>query len=237
MTADGAKFCLSFPQFFFENSGMRFPIALLAAISLLLSSFVSAKDASDSGQHTFYGEVVAIDQAAKVIQIKNGKQRFLFHYNDQTKMSSSSGPVRLDRIVRGTGAAVVMRVGEGNTGIALVIRFVPEPRNLSPLALLSAKTVHGETITGNAVKHFIDYEPPADEWSGGATLARKNNVGVFVLSIAPNGTVSNITLRSSTGYPELDARAEKWLKKYRFRPNSLTQVQLPMYFSQYRRWW
>jgi TonB family protein len=215
---------------------MRFPIALLV-VSFLLASFVSAKDASDSERHTFYGEVVAIDQAAKVIQLKNGKQRFLFHYNDQTRMSSSSGPVRLDQILRGTGAAVVMRVGEGNAGIALVIRFVPEPSKLTPMALISAKTIHGEKITGNALKNFVDYEPPADEWSGGATLARRNNTGLFVLSIAPDGTVSNVTLRMSTGYPELDARAEKWMKKWRFRPNSLTEVQLPMYFSQYRRYW
>jgi TonB family protein len=213
---------------------MRLPITLLAVVSLLLTSFVSAKDASDSGRHTFYGEVVAIDQAAKVIQLKNGNQRFLFHYNDQTKISSSSGPVRLDRIPRGTGAAVVMRVGEGNTGIALVIRFVSAPSE--PITLFSAKTVHGETIHGNAVNNFIDYKPPADEWSGGATLARRNNTGLFVLSIAADGTVSNVTVRTSTGYPELDARAGKWMKKWRFRPNSLTEVQLPMYFSQYRRY-
>jgi TonB family protein len=216
---------------------MRFPIALLAVASLLLNSFVSAKDASDSERHTFYGEVVAIDQAAKVIQLKNGSQRFLFHYNDQTKMSSSSGPVRLDGIVRGTGAAVVMRVGEGNAGIALVIRFVPEPSKLNPMALLSAKTVHGGTIHGNAVNSFIDYRPPADEWTGGATLGRRNNTGLFVLAIAADGTVSNVTVRTSSGYPELDARAEKWLKKWRFRPNSLTEVQFPMQFSQYRRYW
>jgi TonB family protein len=216
---------------------MRFPIALLAIPSLLLSSFVSASEAPDSNLHTFYGEVVAIDQARKVIQIKNGKQRFLFHYNDQTKISSSSGPVRLDKILRGTGAAVVMRVGEGNAGIAVVIRFVLDPSALNSTALISAKTVHGETITGVAVSHFVDYEPPADEWSGGATLARKNNMGVFVLSVAADGTVSNVTLRRSSGYPELDARAEKWMRKWRFRPNSLSEVQLPMYFSQYRRYW
>ncbi len=216
---------------------MRFPLALLALVSLLPANFVSAKDASDSGQHTFYGEVVAIDQAAKVIQLKNGNQRYLFHYNDQTRMSSASGQVRLDRILRGTGAAVVMRVGEGNSGIALVIRFVPEPGGLKSMRLPSARTVHGETIYGKALNSFIAYEPPADEWTGGATLARRNNTGLFALSIAADGTVSNVTLRKSTGYPELDTRAEKWMKKWRFRPHSLTEVLFPMYFSQYRRWW
>jgi TonB family protein len=68
------------------------------------------------------------------------------------------------------------------------------------------------------------------------TLGRKNNMGVFVLSIAADGTVSNVTLRRSTGYPELDTRAGKWMRKWRFRANSLTEVQLPMYFFEYRRY-
>jgi TonB family protein len=214
---------------------MRFPLILPAvAISLLVPGFVSAKEASDRGLHTFYGEVVAIDQAAKVIQLKTGNQRFLFHYNDQTKISSLNGHVRLDRITRGTGAAVVMRLGEGNAGIAVVIRFVPDASQLQTLALISAKTVRGETITGIAVSNFVDYQPPADAWAGGPVLETRKNPGVFVLSVAPDGTVSSVTLRKSTGYPELDARAEKWMKKWRFHPNSVTEVQLPMYYYHYR---
>ncbi|MEY2561151.1 MAG: Gram-negative bacterial TonB protein C-terminal [Verrucomicrobiota bacterium] len=216
---------------------MRFPIVLPAVVvTLLLAGFVSAKEAGDRGLHTFYGEVVAIDQAAKVIQLKTGNQRFLFHYNDQTKISSPNGHVRLDRITRGTGAAVVMRVGEGNAGIAVTIRFVPDASQLQTLSLISAKTVRGETIRGIAVSNFLDYQPPSEAWSGGAPLERLQNAGLFVLSVAPDGTVSTVTLRQSTGYPELDARAEKWMKKWRFHPNTVTEVQLPMYFSQYRRY-
>jgi hypothetical protein len=210
---------------------MHLPRVLPAVVvSLLLAGFVSAKEASDSGLHTFYGEVVAIDQAAKVIQLKTGNQRFLFHYNDQTKISSLNGHVRLDRITRGTGAAVVMRVGEGNAGIAVIIRFVPDASQSTMLALISAKTVRGETITGIAVNNFVDYQPPDDAWAGGPTLETRKTPGLFVLSVAPDGTVSSATLRQSTGYPELDARAEKWMKKWRFRPNSVTEVRLPMYY-------
>jgi hypothetical protein len=210
---------------------MRSPRILpTVVVSLLLASFVLAKEASDSGLHTFYGEVVAIDQAAKVIQLKTGNQRFLFHYNDQTKISSLNGHVRLDRITRGTGAAVVMRVGEGNAGIAVIIRFVPDASQLTTLTLISAKTVRGETITGIAVNNFVAYQPPDDAWAGGPTLENRKTPGLFVLSIAPDGTVFSATLRQSTGYPELDARAEKWMKKWRFRPNSVTEVQLPMYY-------
>ena len=214
---------------------MRF-LANLAAIviSFFLSGFVSAKEAADSGLHTFFGEVVAIDQGAKVIQLKTGNQRFLFHYNDQTKMSSYTGHVRLDRVLRGTGAVVIMRVGEGNVGIAMAIRFVPDASDLKTLSLVSAKTIRGDTVSGIAVRNFVDYEPPPDGWMGGAGFERQHNSGLFVLSVAPDGSVSGVTVRKSTGYSELDTHAGKWLARWRFRPNSVTQVQMPMSYSQYR---
>jgi TonB family protein len=214
---------------------MRFPILLPAVVTLLLAGFVSAMEASDSGLHTFYGEVVAIDQARKVLQLKSGNQRFLFHYNDQTRVTSTGGPAGLDRILRGTGAAVVMRVGEGNAGIALQIHLVPNANKMETLALISARTVRGENIKGIAVSNFVDYQPPSDAWAGGPRLENTKNPGVFVLSVAQDGTVSKVTLRTSTGYPEMDARAQRWMKKWRFRPNALTEVQLPMYYYHYRR--
>jgi len=214
---------------------MRLPRLLPTLIvSLLLTCFVSARGASDSRLHTFYGEVVAIDQAKKVLQLKSGNQRFVFHYNDQTKITSTSGSVRLDRILRGTGAAVVMRVGEGNAGIALQIRFVPNANKMETLALTSGRTVRGETIKGIALSNFVDYQPPADAWRGGPTFENRKTPGICVLSVEPDGTVSNVTVRTSTGYPELDARAERWMQKWRFRPNTFTEVQLPMYYYHYR---
>ena len=210
-----------------------FPVALAG---LLLAGFVSASGASDTGLHTFYGEVVAIDQAKKVMQLKTGNQRFLFHYNDQTKISSSHGHVSLDKITRGTGAVVIMRVGEGNAGVAVVIRFLRDASGLQSLALVSARTVRGETITGLAVNNFVEYQPPGEEWLGGATLGRQNNAGLFRLSVAPDGKVVSVAVLKSTGYPELDARADKWMRRWRFHPNSVTEVRLPMFFSQYRRY-
>jgi TonB family protein len=216
---------------------MRVPkVLLVLLVTLFLSSLLSAKEASDSGLHTFYGDVVLVDPAKKIIELKTGKQLFVFHYTDQTRISSTLGQVNMAKILRGTAAAVVMRVGEGNSGIATEIRFVPGSTRNQMLSLVSARTVHGETINGIAVARLVTYEPPANEWSGGATLARNNNAGLFVLSVAPDGTVTSVAVKQSSGYPELDERGEKWMKKWRFQPNSVTQVQLPMIFSQYRRW-
>jgi TonB family protein len=203
---------------------------------LLLTPFLSAKEKSDTGLHTFYGDVVLIDPSRKIIELKTGNQRLVFHYNEQTRISSTLGEASLDKVTRGTAAAIVMRLGEGNEGIATAIRFVPNASRTQTLSLISARTVHGETITGVAVGKFVQYQPPADAWSGGANFERGNNAGLFVLSVAADGTVSNVQVRQSTGYPELDSRAEHWMKKWRFHPNSVTEVQLPMYFSQSRHY-
>lgn len=219
---------------------MRFPRILPAlVVTLLLVSFLSAKDAPDTGLHTLYGQVVLIDPAKKVIVIQSHKQRLVFHYNEHTRISSTLGEVRMDRVIRGTHAAVVMRLGEGNVGIATEIRFVPYPSWAQTLALISARTVRGENINGAPVGKFVVYKPEADGWSsGGPPLARRNNAGLFVLSLAGDGTVANVAVRQSTGYPELDTRAQNWMKRWRFKPNSLTQVQLPMFFTEtYRRMW
>ena len=108
---------------------MRFPRILPALIvTMLLVSFLSAKDAPDTGPHTFYGQVVLIDPAKKVIVIQSHKQRLVFHYNEQTRISSTLGEVHMDRVIRGTHAAVVMRLGEGNVGIANRDPFRPLPQ-------------------------------------------------------------------------------------------------------------
>ena len=212
---------------------MRFPRILPALIvTLLLVSFLSARDAPDTGLHTFYGQVVLIDPAKKVIVIQSKKQRLVFHYNEHTRISSTLGEVRMDRVIRGTHAAVVMRLGEGNVGIATEIRFVPSPSWAQTLALISGRTVHGQTITGTAVAKLVVYKPASDDWSGAVPLARRKNAGLFVLSVAPDGTVASVGVRQTSGYPELDARAQRWMKKWRFKANSLTEVQLPMFFTE-----
>jgi TonB family protein len=228
-------FLFLLPNFFSRKREMRFPKILPALlVSLFFVSLLSANETSDRGLYTFYGQVQLIDPAKKVIVIQSHKEPLVFHYNEQTRISSTLGEVHMDKVVRGTAAAVVMRLGEGNIGIATEIRFVPGHSAAQTLALISARTVQGETINGAAVGKFVTYKPPSEEWSGAVPLARRNNAGLFVLSVAPDGTVASVTARQSTGYPELDARAERWMKKWRFNPHTLTEVRLPMFFYETR---
>jgi TonB family protein len=89
-------------------------------------------------------------------------------------------------------------------------------------------------ISGLAVNNFVAYEPPADEFIRGIDFG-SNKLRMFRLSVRPDGTVESATPYVSFGYEELDARAVKWLKKWRFHPNSVTEVRIPMASSRIRR--
>jgi hypothetical protein len=212
---------------------MRFRI-ILAAIVISFFSIGSGLAQTDAPLHTFYGEVKAVDLKAKTLTIKSGGKSFVFFITDETKMSGENKFVRLDTIKRGQGAAVVMRLGEGNKGIAVNIRIDLDASFSQALSLYSARTTRGEMISGIAVFSFVVFEPPAHEFIRGLDFG-KPKVRMFRLSVLPDGTVASAIPYESFGYQELDARGEKWLKRWKFRPNSVTEVRIPVVSSQTRR--
>ena len=203
---------------------------MLAAV-LLSALIVGSGSAETAGPlNTFYGEVKAVDLKARTITIKSGGKSFVFHVTDETKISSRHGFVRLDKVQRGQGAAVVMRLGEGNRGIAVKIRFDADSSLSKHLSLYSARTTRGEMISGLAVSNFVVYEPPSHAFRRGLDLGPAK-LRMFRLAVRPDGTVADATQFVSFGYEELDARAIKWLLKWRFRPNSVTEVRMPVVWS------
>jgi TonB family protein len=209
---------------------MRLRVILVV---LVLSSAglgpVSGTDSS-SPLHTFIGEVKAIDLAAKTITIKSNGRTFVFHFTNETKISSFRRYVTWDQIRPGQGASVVMRLGEHSEGIAVRIRFDDDASHAKSLSLFSAKTTRGEMIVGVAVANLVDYEPPAEGFKRALDLG-PSKLRMFRLSVQPDGTVSSATPFVSFGQEELDTRAARWLKKWRFRPNSVTEVRIPVSFT------
>ena len=63
--------------------------------------------------------------------------------------------------------------------------------------------------------------------------------GIFQMIIdKPSGKVKEVFVRSSTKDLFLDADVINTFLQWRFKPNSLTEVQLPMFFTEtYRRAW
>ena len=204
----------------------RFVLAAFV-LSFLAPGFASVTAAASGPLHTFYGEVKAINLAAKTITIRSNGKSFLFHITNETKISSPHGYVRLDKIQRGQGAMIVMRPGASGIGVALRIRFDASAGMAKLLSLYSVKTTRGETISGMAFNNYVVYEPPGDVWKGGVSYERAH-ASIFLLYVQPDGTVVNVKPLRGLGHAELDARAVTWLKKWRFRPNSITEARMPV---------
>jgi TonB family protein len=213
---------------------MHLRIVLAAIVFSSLGVSAWAQVPASAPLHTFYGEVKAIDLAAKTITIKTHVRSFVFHITDETKISSPNGHISWEKVQRGQGATVVMRLGEGGVGIAVAIRFNADASFTKHLALYSARTVQGEMISGVAVNNFVAYQPPDIGFVRGLDLG-PDKKRMFRLAVRPDGTVESATPYVSFGVEELDARAVKWLKKWRFRPNSVTEVRMPMGFYTARR--
>ena len=214
-------------------------ILFLSIFGVVPLNLAHGKDNSPNSNYRFYGDVVSVDPAGRTLTIKSGGKKLVFQINDQTKISGRYERVSLDKIRPGDGATVTMKLGPGNVGIATSIRFDTVGGSRSSfLKLVAARTIDGQTISGLAVENYIEFWPPSDGWSGGNGSWEKDSLdGVFLLEVLPNGTVSEVKMIKSLGYNDLNLRAIKWFKKWRFKPNSVKEVQLPMNYTQYRRGW
>jgi len=207
----------------------RFSLLIVLGLFFLPDLATSKETASDK-HFTFYGDVVAIDPHS--ITIKSGGKRLVFQITEETKISGRDRPIQLNEIKPGNGATVLMKLGRGDIGIALRIRIDVGQSLSSSLKLFAARTTHGEVISGMALNNYIAYQPPDDGWSGGATLAQSHSDGVFLLEVRPDGTVAEVKVVKSMGYNELNLHAIRWFKRWRFQPNSVTEVQMPMHYFQ-----
>ncbi len=182
----------------------------------------------------FYGVVQAIDLGNKTFTIQAQGRSYVFHYNELTKISSQHGYIRWETVKVGQGATVLMRVGEGNVGLAVQVRFTTDNGEAESTKLYVARTNKGETISGPAVENYIVSQPPPFSFSGAAGYGITNKAGarsgVFHLSVRPDGSVAEVTAAKSLGDDKMNQRVAAWLKKWKFRPNSVTEVQIPMSF-------
>jgi len=209
-----------------------FPVILVGLV--FLADVATGKAASSEKGFAFYGDVVAIGPHS--ITVKSGGKRLVFQITEETKISGRDRPLHLDQIKPGDGATVMMKLGPGNVGIAVQIRVDVGASLSKSLQLYAARTTNGTVVSGIAINNYIAYRPQDDGWMGGATLARAQNDGVFLLQVRPDGTVSEVKMVKSMGYDELNLHAIRWFKQWRFHPNSVTEVQMPMSYFQSKYW-
>lgn len=217
---------------------MRFSITSAVCFLTLLALGTEAAQPIDlkkflepTDRQRFYGEVKAIDLSARTVTI-GMPMRFTFHVRDETKITQHNAGIPFDRIKVGDGIDVVGRRGAGDQWTALTISLSKGATFLYSEEI-SARTVKGKTITGVAVVPLIAYQPPVIKTSH--NNAFRDSAGLFLLAINPDGTVASVKPLKAFGVSELDGRTEPWLRKWKFRPNSITEVRMPVNFSIDRR--
>jgi len=73
---------------------------------------------------------------------------------------------------------------------------------------------------------------PTPEYPLEARREHMTGTGIFVLEVdAPSGTVTRVKVVRSTGFPILDKSAVDTLKRWRFRPNKVAKIRIPITFS------
>jgi TonB family protein len=190
-------------------------------ITLIASECAFGKEASSGDYYSFYGDVLAVDPHS--ITIKSGGKHLVFYHT-----------VSLDQVKPGGSATVMMKLGQGNAGIAVRIRFDSEANVPKSLKLYAARTITGEVISGIAVSNVVSYQPPDDGWKGGPSLEGDYHEGVFVIEVQRDGNVSQVKMVKSLGDRKLDLHAIDWLKEWRFKPNTVSEVQMPVSYMHTR---
>jgi protein TonB len=73
---------------------------------------------------------------------------------------------------------------------------------------------------------------PTPEYPLEARRQHMTGTGIFVLEVdAPSGVVTRVRVVRSTGFPMLDKSAVTTLKRWRFRPNTVAKIRIPITFS------
>ena len=207
---------------------MRFRLVILGVVISCLAQIAIAEEKPSTAQrHIFYGEVTAVDLTAKTLTIRSGGKSFVFHYTDETKISSFREYIRWDKVRRGQGATVEMRVGSHGEGIALKVRFDDAAVPDTVLSQYSVRTIKAETISGIAVSNYVAEEPKSERFVRAASIGTPT-VGIFVLSVQPDGMVSSVRPLQSMASNEANERAAAWLRRWRFQPNSVTEARIPV---------
>jgi TonB family protein len=87
-------------------------------------------------------------------------------------------------------------------------------------------TISPEKVGEVAISH------PTPEYPILGRAQQLSGTGVFELQVSlETGEVTSVTVASSMGHPILDCAAIKTLKRWKFRPHTVTRVKLPITFK------
>jgi TonB family protein len=210
----------------------RFAVVLLFGfLCLTFGETADAAAAAGNKIFVFHGKIQAVDAAARTLTLQMDKQSYVFVVTDQTKIVRSGKAQKFADLKQGQPAEVEMQIGPGGKGIAVSVTLGSYSRDSSYSvrqlqfnSLFAATTPDGKTIAWPELKRLVA-QWPVFPWQR-AIESGPFKIGVFLLSVRPDGTVSNVEMLHSVGYDRLDKRAAQWAREWRFRPNSVVQVRV-----------
>ncbi len=214
----------------------RFSVVLLfGVLCLTFGGTANAVRDANNKLFLFHGKIQAVDTAARTFTLQADKQSYVFVVTDQTKIVRNGKAQKFADLKQGQLAEVDMQIGAGGKGMAVSVRLGFASGQLESRAyelqfgsLFAATTPSGKTISGPELSRVVVYKPKFEPIYPSPQFGPSTRFGVFLLSVRPDGTVSNVEVLHSTGFGILDKRTAKWATKLRFRPNSVVHVRVPM---------
>jgi TonB family protein len=214
-------------------------LGLSMVLSLIVSVQMRAALDANNKLFVFHGKIRAVDTAARVFTLQTNKQNYVFVITDQTMITRNGKAQQFADLKPGQPAEVEMQIGRGDKGMAVSVRLIRNSYQLdyrvrelqlqSQLQSLFAATTPSEkTISGTELSRLVVHKPRFEPIWHGPSYGPSTRLDVFLLSVRPDGTVSNVEVLRATGYDMLDKPTTEWITKWRFRPNSVVQVRVPI---------
>ena len=220
-------------------------VQLYAAIGFVIAAFCSARgNAEAAATHKIYvfnGRIQGVKPAARSFTFTGDGKSYEFTVTPETRLTRKGKPVPFSTLLAGEDAEVEMKVGPGGKGVALSIKLTtrergPIPRSAPTLdgpmmdSLCAGTTPGGKRLGPQELKPLVThFEWPKATHSVIGYLRIKP--GVFLLSLAADGGVASVEVLQAIGHRGADADAVKALRKWRFRPNSVREVRVPVQYG------
>jgi TonB family protein len=177
----------------------------------------------------FRGRIQSVDVPGRKFTLQGDKKTYLFTLTDKTQITQHRGPQSFYALKPGQDAEVEMKIGPDGKSVALSVK-IGSIDALEEL-LFTAITPSGKTLSFQQLKPLILHW----YWPTRTTLADWNlKMGVLLLTVRGDGTVEKVEKLQSTGHPALDTELARAFMKWRFRPNSVKSVRVPVQYALHR---
>jgi TonB family protein len=130
-------------------------------------------------------------------------------------------------------AAFSAAPASGRTPLGTNVPQIDHPFALSNAqwnSLFEATTPNGRRLSAQQLAPLVLHA----YWPGNSVYMRVHwnlKIGVFLLNVRGDGTVSSIGILQRIGHPQMDGATLRAFAKWRFRPNSVREVRVPSYYT------